>query len=49
MNIVGSDVVEMMPTTDSPNHITALTAGAPMFEMISMMAENVAASRTLVG
>ena len=41
MNIVGGDVVCMMPTKDSPNNITALVAGAVMFEMISMMAENV--------
>ena len=40
MNIVGGDVVCMMPTKDSPNQITALTASAIMFEMISMIAEN---------
>ena len=42
MNIVGGDVVCMMPTKDSPNQITALTASAIMFEMIAMIAENVA-------
>jgi guanidinopropionase len=42
MNIVGGDVVCMMPTKDSPNQITALTAASVMFEMISMVAENVA-------
>jgi len=41
MNIVGGDIVCMMPTKDNPNQITALTAGAIMFEIISMMAENV--------
>lgn len=41
LNIVGGDVVCMMPTKDSPNQITALTAAAVMFEMISMMAERV--------
>jgi guanidinopropionase len=41
MNIVGGDVVCMMPTKDSPNQITALTASAIMFEMIAMIAENV--------
>ncbi|MEM7439054.1 MAG: arginase family protein [Pseudomonadota bacterium] len=41
LNIVGGDVVCMMPTKDSPNNITALVAGAVMFEMISMIAENV--------
>ena len=42
MNIVGGDVVCMMPTKDSPNQITALTAAAVMFEMISMVAEHAA-------
>jgi guanidinopropionase len=41
LNIVGGDIVCMMPTKDSPNNITALTASAIMFEMISMVAENV--------
>ncbi len=40
MNIIGGDIVCMMPTKDSPNNITALTAGAIMFEMIAMIAEN---------
>ena len=43
MNIVGGDIVCMMPTKDSPNQITALTATAIMFEMISMIAENTVA------
>ncbi len=43
MNIVGGDIVCMMPTKDSPNNITALTAAAVMFEMISMIAENAGA------
>jgi guanidinopropionase len=45
MNIVGGDIVCMMPTKDSPNQITALTATAIMFEMVSMIAENVVASK----
>ena len=40
LNIVGGDVVCLMPTKDSPNNITAMVAGAVMFEMISMIAEN---------
>jgi guanidinopropionase len=44
LNVVGGDVVCMMPTKDNPNNITALTAMAVMFEMISMIAENVASS-----
>lgn len=43
LNIIGGDVVCMMPTKDSPNNITALTAAAVMFEMIAMMSENLAA------
>lgn len=40
LNIVGGDIVCMMPTKDSPNQITALTASAIMFEMVSLIAEN---------
>ena len=39
MNIIGGDVVCLMPTKDNPNNITSLVAGAVMFEMLSMMAE----------
>ena len=46
LNIIGGDVVCMMPTKDSPNNITAMTATAILFEMLSMMAENVAAGRS---
>ena len=41
MNIIGGDVVCIMPTKDSPNQITAMVASAIMFEMISMIAEKV--------
>ena len=40
MNIIGGDVVCLMPTKDSPNQITAMVAAAIMFEMISMIAES---------
>ncbi|MEM7176291.1 MAG: arginase family protein [Pseudomonadota bacterium] len=40
MNIVGGDVVCLMPTKDHPNNITAMVAAAVMFEMISMISEN---------
>ncbi len=40
MNIVGGDVVCLMPTKDQPNNITAMVAAAVMFEMISMISEN---------
>jgi guanidinopropionase len=41
MNIVGGDVVCLMPTKDAPNQITAHRAAAIMFEMVAMIAENV--------
>ncbi len=41
-SVIGGDVVCMMPTKDSPNNITAMVGAAVMFEMISMIAENVA-------
>ena len=46
MNIVGGDVVCLMPTKDSPNNITSMVAGSIMFEMISMIAETTAKSRS---
>ena len=39
MNIIGGDVVCIMPTKDHPNQITAMSATAIIFEMISMIAE----------
>ena len=45
LNIIGGDVVCLMPTKDHPNQITAMTAAAVMFEMLAMIAEN----RTRVG
>ncbi len=39
MNIIGGDVVCLMPTKDTPNLITSMVAAAVMFEMISMIAE----------
>ncbi|MGC6484584.1 MAG: arginase family protein [Candidatus Puniceispirillales bacterium] len=44
MNIIGGDVVCLMPTKDHPNQITAMVAAAVMFEMIAMIAENRASS-----
>lgn len=39
MNIVGADVVCMMPTKDSPNNITAINASVLMFEQICLIAD----------
>ncbi|WP_328803261.1 arginase family protein [Ruegeria haliotis] len=41
--LVGGDIVCMMPATDSPDQITALTASVIMFEMVPIVAENVKA------
>lgn len=42
MNVIGGDVVCLMPTKDGPAQITAMRAAAMMFEMVSIIAENVA-------
>lgn len=39
-NIIGGDVVCLMPTKDSPNKITAMVTMALMFEMISLIADS---------
>jgi len=38
-NIIGGDVVCIMPTKDSPNQITSMVANSLMFEMISLIAD----------
>ena len=40
LNVIGGDVVCLMPTKDSPNQITAMRAAAVMFEMVSLVGEN---------
>lgn len=39
-NVIGADVVCLMPTKDSPNNITAMVACAVMFELLSLIAEH---------
>ena len=39
-NIIGGDLVCLMPTKDHPNMITSHTASAIMFEIISLLADN---------
>ena len=39
LNVVGGDVVCLMPTKDQPNNITAMVAAAVMFEIISLIAD----------
>jgi guanidinopropionase len=38
IDIIGADVVCLMPTKDSPNHITAQMAMVMMFELLSLIA-----------
>ena len=45
MNIIGGDVVCLMPSKDSPNQITSMRAAAVMFEMIALIGENKINSR----
>ena len=40
-NIIGGDVVCLMPTKDHPNKITAHFAAAVMFEIISLIADHI--------
>lgn len=41
-NVIGGDVVCLMPTVDSPNQITSYRAMAVMFEIISLLADGMA-------
>ncbi|QPC44103.1 arginase family protein [Kaustia mangrovi] len=41
LDIVGADIVCMMPTRDNPNQITALTATVLMFEMICLIGDRI--------
>jgi guanidinopropionase len=42
LNVVGGDVVCLMPTKDNPNQITAMNAMVVMFEIVSLMADFIA-------
>jgi guanidinopropionase len=39
LNVIGGDVVCLMPTKDSPNNITAMVAAHVMFEITSLIAD----------
>ncbi|MEM7260056.1 MAG: arginase family protein [Pseudomonadota bacterium] len=39
MNVIGGDVVCMMPTKDTPNNITAYVGSAVMFEIMCLIAD----------
>jgi guanidinopropionase len=39
LDVVGGDIVCLMPTKDSPNQITAMNAMVVAFELICLMAD----------
>ena len=41
-DVIGGDVVCLMPTVDSPNHITSYRSMAVMFEILSLIADRIA-------
>ena len=45
-NVIGADVVCLMPTKDQPNQITSLVATSIMFELVSLIADRKSASGT---
>ena len=40
-NVIGGDVVCLMPTKDNPNKVTSLVATSVMFEIISLIADRI--------
>ena len=38
LNVIGGDVVCLMPTKDSPNNITAMVAASAAYEILSQIA-----------
>lgn len=45
LDIVGADVVCLMPTKDQPNQITAMVAAHIMYELTSLIADRIASQR----
>jgi len=45
-DVIGADVVCLMPTKDSPNGITAMNATALMFELVSLIADRLSGGST---
>ena len=46
LNVVGGDVVCLMPIKDSPNQITAMNAMVVMFEIVCLMADRMKSQKT---
>lgn len=49
MDVIGADVVELMPSVDSPNGMTAQNASRIAFELICLIADRLAGARTGAG
>ena len=47
LDVIGGDVVCMMPTKDQPNNITAMVAASVMYEMVGLIAENYASRKNI--
>ena len=45
MDVIGADVVELMPSVDSPNSMTAQNATRIGFELIRLIADRIATIR----
>lgn len=45
LDIVGADVVCLMPTKDQPNNITAMVAAHVMYELLSLIADRIGTGR----
>ena len=48
-NVVGGDVVCLMPTKDLPNNITAMVAAHMLFEIVALVADTSGSSRDRAG
>jgi guanidinopropionase len=44
LDVIGGDVVCLMPTKDAPNNITAMVAAHIAFEQVSLIADRLAAA-----
>ena len=46
LDVIGADIVCLMPTKDNPSNITSMTAMVLMFEMISLIADRLKGARS---
>lgn len=45
-DVIGGDVVCLMPTKDLPNNITSMVAAAVMYELVGLVADRIASSKS---